>query len=193
VITRRSIPLGRWASAAVVLLLVLGGCSSSSASQAPGGANPTPPPTTGAGAPSDAGVPSAGAPTDAGTAGSGSGNTCSLLTIAEVSAATGLHFDVANPSTDDNYYNCDYLSNDGSARATVFVARSAATSGYWATVKVNKGQPVSGVGDEAFWSTDSFLPGLYFLKGGVLAYISGSADGPQDSIIALGKLLAGRM
>lgn len=57
----------------------------------------------------------------------------------------------------------------------------------------NAGEAVSGVGDEAFWSTDSFQPGLYFLKGGLVAYIPGSQTGPEDSIIQLGKLLASRM
>jgi hypothetical protein len=176
--TGRSISLGRLAPA-VVLMLVLGGCGGSAASQAPGGA--TQPPAPGVGGPTTA------------PAGPGIADACTLLTTAEVSAAGGSTFTVATPSSDANYLNCAYTSADASSKLSTFVARSAATSGYWATVKVNKGSAVSGVGDEAFWSTDSFMPGLYFLKGGVLAYISGSSDGPDDLIIGLGKLMAGRM
>jgi hypothetical protein len=60
------------------------------------------------------------------------------------------------------------------------------------TMKINDGEPVTGVGDEAWWSTDQFQPGLYFMKSGTLAFISGSQYGPQAPIIELGKLFATR-
>ena len=58
---------------------------------------------------------------------------------------------------------------------------------------INDGEAVSGVGDAAYWSTDSFAPGLYFLKNGRLGFISGSQTGPEAPIVALGVLLANRM
>lgn len=172
---------------AVVLLLILVGCGGGSpASQAPGAATPTQPQATAAG------VPTA-APTNAATAGTGSVDACALLTPEEVSAAHGSPLDVAVPSADDLYAYCTYQAGGGD-KVNVFISKSVeAASSAFATVKVNKGEAVSGVGDEAFWSTDSFAPGLYFMKGSVLAYISGSSYGPEDPIIQLGKLLASRM
>lgn len=177
---------------AVVLLLVLVGCGGGSpASQAPGAATPTQPQATAAGVPT-AGVPTA-APTNAATAGTGSVDACALLTPEEVSAAHGSVLDVAVPSADDLYAYCTYQAGGGD-KVDVFISKSVeAASSAFATVKVNKGEAVSGVGDEAFWSTDSFAPGLYFMKGSVLAYISGSSYGPEDPIIQLGKLLASRI
>ena len=115
---------------------------------------------------------------------------CSLLTVAEVAAASGLALTTAKPDSDDLYSYCKYT---GEGTVNTFVTKSAAAASYFGTVKINKGVAVPGVGDEAFWSEDSFQPGLYFLKGGVLAYISGSVFGPEDPIVALGKLMASRM
>jgi hypothetical protein len=182
--TKRS--LGR-ETLAVVLLLVLVGCGGS-ASQAPAAATPAPaqPQATAAGVPT-------GTPTNAATAGSGSVDACAFLTPKEVSAAFGSPLDVGVPSSDELYAYCTYQSAGG-GKVDVYVSKSAeAASSAFATVTVNKGEAVSGVGDEAFWSTDSSMAGLFFLKGGVLAHISGSSDGPEDPIIQLGKLLASRM
>jgi hypothetical protein len=181
--TRRSLPRE---TLAVVLLLILVGCGGTSpASQAPAAAPPIQPQATAAGAPTVA-------PTNVATAGSGNVDACKLLTVAEVAAAYGQTVDQAVPSADDLYAYCTYQGAGG--KVNVYVSKSVqAASSAFGTVKVNAGQAVSGVGDEAFWSTDSTMAGLYFLKGGVLAHISGSSSGPEDPIIQLGKLLASRM
>ena len=135
-------------------------------------------------------------PTAAGTPGatspSSSVNACALLTVAEVAAAVpDAEITTATPTGDINYAYCKY---SGYSNVMTFVTVDAtAAASYWGTIKVNAGQPVAGVGDEGWWSTDSFQPGLYFMKGGVLAFISGSQFGPEQNIIDLGKLLASRM
>jgi hypothetical protein len=100
-------------------------------------------------------------------------------------------------TADDLYAYCTYPAADGRDKAMIFVTRSSTAAAYFQTVKVNTGHAVSGVGDEAYWGTGSFLPGLYFLKGGVMAYVSSdssSSQGPSEaSLTELGKLLASRM
>jgi hypothetical protein len=166
---------------AVVLMLILVGCSSGSGTPAA--------PTTQPGA-TPAGVPTL-APTSAATAATADVDACKFLTPAEVSAAYGQTVKAGEPSADDLYAYCTYKSNND--KVTLFVTRSSDAAAYFQTVKINKGQAVSGVGDEAYWGTDSFLPGLYFLKGGTMAYLSGPQTGPEDPIVQLGKLLASRM
>jgi hypothetical protein len=113
------------------------------------------------------------------------------LTAAEVSAAYGGTLDTAEPSEDPLYSYCTY-SGEGEVRTYVTKDAATATS-MFGTMKINAGEAVSGVGDEAYWSTDSFAPGLYFMKGGLLAYISGAQTGPEEPILELGRLLASRM
>jgi hypothetical protein len=169
-----------------VFLLILGGC---------GGGTPATngiPAATPTQAQATTGVPAV-VPTNAPTTGSSSVDACSLLTVAEVAAAAGEPLDLATPGSDSLYSYCTYTGS-GSDDVRTWVIRDAATSSsVLATMKINNGEPVSGVGDEAWWSTDSFQPGLYILKGGLLAYVSGSVFGPEDSIIQLGKLLVSRM
>ena len=128
------------------------------------------------------------------TAGSGSIDACALLALKEVSAAGDYELDLALPQADDKFAYCQYSFKRGHI-VNVFVSKSVeAATAYFSTVKAGKGKVVSGVGDQAYWSTDySFYTGLYFLKGGVLAHISGSPLGPEERIITLGKLLAGRI
>jgi hypothetical protein len=109
-----------------------------------------------------------------------------------VGTAYGVSHPFPKPSSDDLYAYCTYTA-PGSPEVRIFITKSGDSASYFNTAKANAGQAVSGVGDEAYWSTDSFLPGLYFLKGGKMAYLSGPSSGPQDSIVQLGKLLASRM
>jgi uncharacterized protein DUF3558 len=169
--------------AAVALVLLLVGCSGGTA--APPAATPTPAATTAAGAPTTA-------PSSAATAGSTTVDACDFFTPDEVGVAYGVSRPFPKPSSDDLYAYCTYTA-PGAPDIRIFVTKSGNAASYFNTAKANSGQAVSGVGDEAYWSTDSFLPGLYFLKGGVMAYLSGPATGPQDSIVQLGKLLASRM
>ena len=179
---------GRRGAAAAALTLVLLGCGGGT------GAPATVTPTQGGATP--AGVPTSAA-TSAATAATADVDSCKLLTPAEVSAAYGYAVGAGVPSADELYAYCNYPSADGREKAMIFVTRSSAAAGYFQTVKVNDGHAVSGVGDEAFWSTSSFLPGLYFMKGGTMAYISSSRSGSgplsEDALIPLGKLLASRM
>jgi hypothetical protein len=113
--------------------------------------------------------------------------------VAEVAAASGFELTTATPSSADDYVYCKY-SGTGSDDVTTWVLNNpTSAASVFGTMKLNAGQAVAGVGDEAWWSTDSFQPGLYFLKGGLGAFVSGSQDGPDDKIIGLGKLLASRM
>ena len=183
-------------SGAVVILLVLVACGGGAATtQGPAGTTPTQPQATAAGAPTNAptnAVVPTNAATNAPTAGSSSAEACSLLTVEEVAAAFGETLDTAEPSADDLYSNCKYSGDGG--EVTTFVGKSPEASlSYFNTMKINDGEAVSGVGDEAYWSTDSFMPGLYFMKGGHLFYISGSVFGPEAPIVALGVLLASRI
>lgn len=179
--TRRSLHRG---TPAVVLMLILVGCGGGTA--APAAATPTQPQATAAG------VPTVG-PTSAATAGSASVEACDFLTPDEVSTIVGMSRPLPVPSSDANYAYCKY-STPGAPELMIFVTKSAENAAnQFNTAKLNGGEAVSGVGDQAFWSTDSFLPGLYFMKGGTMAYISGSSSGPQAPIIQLGKLLASRM
>jgi hypothetical protein len=177
---------------AVALLLILAACGGGApAATSPAVATPTQAQPTGAGVPTDA--PSAAmtdAPTNAPTSGSTGAAACSLLTAEEVSAAYGETLE-AVPSEDELYSYCTY-GDDREVRT--FVTKNAATATtMFDTMKVNDGEAVPGVGDEAWWSTDSFQPGLYVMKGGLLAHISGSQTGPEDSIIQLGTLMVSRM
>jgi len=177
---------------ASAMVLVLAGC---------GGSTPaaTGQPTGTSGVPTavvtqPAAVVATSPVTNGPTAGSSNVEACSLLTVAEVAATSDYALDLATPDSDDLYSYCKYTAPRGGGEVSTFVTKSAATaSSYFATIKINTGQAVTGVGDDAFWSTDSFQPGLYFLKGGLLAYISGAQSGPEDSIINLGKLMASRM
>ncbi len=159
----------------------------------------------GGGAPAPTG-PASGAPTVAPTVAPTAGVTsaptgvtsnveaCSLLTTAEVAAASGMELNAATPDSDSLYTYCKYSGGSSSDEVRTFVSKDAATAAsVFATMKINAGQAVTGVGDEAYWSTDSFQPGLYFLKGGQLGFISGSSFGPDDLIVQLGILMASRM
>jgi hypothetical protein len=171
---------------AVLPLLILVACGGGApASTGPAAATPTQAQATSTGVPTVA-------PTNAPPSGSSNVEACSLLTPAEVAAAYGGALDLATPTSDELYSYCSYSGDGGEVR--IFVTKSAETaSAVFGTMKINDGEAVSGVGDEAFWSTDSFQPGLYFLKGGLLVFIEGSQSGPEDSIVELGKLLASRM
>jgi hypothetical protein len=183
--TRSSLKRG---TSAVVLMLTLVACGG--AAQAPASATPSQPPASAAGVPTVA--PSAAA-SAAATGRAVLADACGYLIPDEVAAAVGMGNPLPVPSADDLYTYCTY-SAPGAPELKIFVTKSAETaSTAFNTAKANDGEAVSGVGDEAYWSTDSFLPGLYFLKDGVLAYISGPASGPDDRIIELGKLLAERI
>lgn len=162
-------------------VLILAGCSAG-----------TPAPTTGpTGAPTVA--PTAGV-TNAPTTVTSNLEACSLLTPAEVSAASPDYpLDTATPDSDSLYSYCKYTGSSGGQVRTWVLTDAASVASVFGTMKVNAGEAVSGVGDEAWWSNDSFQPGLYFLKGGVLGFISGAQTGPEDSIVALGVLMASRM
>jgi len=173
---------------AVVLMLILVACGG--ATQAPVAATPNPTQATATGAATLA--PSA-APSAAATGGAVLADACGYLIPDEVAAAVGISNPLPAPSADDLYTYCTYAA-PGAPELKIFVSKSPETAAAgFSTAKANDGEAVSGVGDEAYWSTDSFLPGLYFLKDGVLGYISGSASGPDDRIIELGKLLAERI
>lgn len=175
-------------TSAVGLMLILAACGG--ATQAPAGATPNPTQATATGPASLA--PSA-APSAAATGGAVLADACGYLIPDEVAAAVGISNPLPAPSADEFYTYCTY-SAPGAPELKIFVTKSTETaSTVFNTMKVNDGEAVTGVGDEAYWSTDSFQPGLYFLKNGVLAYISGSASGPDDRIVELGKLLAERI
>jgi hypothetical protein len=185
--TRRSLERG---TLAVVLLLIVVGCGGGSpASQAPAAATTTPPQPQATAAE----VPTV-APINSAPAGSGDVGTCALLTLAEVSAAFGSPLDIAGPTSTDQWAICVYYQSNGEDDVNVMVSTSAeAAASYFTTMKGLANEAVAGVGDQALWSTDPYAPGLYFLKGSVMAFISGSSSGPEDPIIQLGKLLASRM
>ena len=169
------------------VLLILVACSSGAPATTtkPAGPTPTQGQATATGAATAATTP---APTTGGTA----VDVCSLLTVTEVAAAAEMTLDTATPSSDELYSYCEYTG--GNDRVRTFVTKSASTaSTIFGTMKINEGEPVTGVGDEAFWSTDSFQPGLYFMKGGQLAYISGPQSGVDSAIVVLGTLMASRM
>ena len=179
-------------TSAVVLMLILAACGG--VTQAPAGATPNPTQATATGpaslAPSAA---SSAAPSAAATGGAVLADACGYLIPDEVAAAVGISNPLPAPSADEFYTYCTY-SAPGAPELKIFVTKAAeAASVAFNTAKVNDGEAVTGVGDEAYWSTDSFRPGLYFLQNGVLAYISGSASGPDDRIVELGKLLAERI
>jgi hypothetical protein len=153
-------------------------------------ATPTQPQATSTGVPTVA--PTVAATVGA-TTGSSGADMCSLLTVAEVAAASGETLDTATPNSDSLYSYCTYSGNGSENVRTWLLTDPAAVTSVFGTMKINAGSPVAGVGDEAWWSTDDFQPGLYILTGGKLAYISGSVDGPQDPIIALGKVLVTRL
>lgn len=173
-----------------VLLLFLAACGGAAApTDTPGG--PTNPPGQPTPAPTSTQAP---APTGAPVA----IDMCSLLTVEEVSSAyaatedhTGETLEGAEPTSAESYSYCVYGSD---REVTTWInSDPAAAASIFNTMKINDGEAVSGVGDEAYWSTDSFQPGLYFMKGGRGAFISGSEYGPEDPIIQLGVLLASRM
>ena len=170
-------------AALVVVLLIFISCAGGAGPTAtPGG--PTDPP--GQPTPGPTSTP-AGQPTGAPVA----VDACTLLTVAEVSTAYGETLEGAVSSSAESYAYCAYGADD---EVRTFVNTDpAAASSVFGTMKINDGEAVSGVGDEAYWSTDSFQPGLYFMKGGVLAFISGPQTGPEPEYITLGQLMASRM
>lgn len=169
-----------------ILLLSLVACGGgTAATQAPQGGGSANPQTTAG--PAATPNPAATTLTPA-TGGSQTADACKLATVAEVSAAYGFTVASTTPSSDTVYAYCDYASADGQ-KATIFISITAAGPQYMDTVKVNEGVPVSGVGDDAFWSTGS-MPGIYFTKGGVLVHASA---GPEDAVVKLAKAIAGRM
>ena len=116
---------------------------------------------------------------------------CTLLTVEEVSAAWGDTLEGALSTTAAPYSYCAYGPN-AEVRTWVLTDATAATS-VFGTMKINDGEPITGVGDEDYWSTDSFQPGLYFMKRGIGGFISGSQSGPEDAIVQLGALMASRI
>ena len=176
-------------AAAVPLLLILVACGGGPAATAgPVGSTPTQPQGTAASVPTS--VPTS-APMDPTQGPSSVSDVCSLLSAAEVSAAYGETLDTAVPSEDPLYAYCTY-GGDGEVRTYVTKGADTATT-MFNTMKVNAGEGVAGIGDEAWWSTDGFAPGLYIMKSGVLAYISGPQTGPEDAFVELGELLASRL
>jgi hypothetical protein len=117
---------------------------------------------------------------------------CTLLTPAEVAAASGQTLDTATKDSDPIYSYCMYTGSGGKMR-TFVTQDAAAIPTVYGTMKINKGEAVSGVGEDAFWSEDGFQPGIYFMKNGALAYISGAQTGPEPKIVELAKLMASRM
>lgn len=176
-----------------ILLLSLVACGGGAgATQAPqGGGSAKPQTTVGPAATPNAAATTTPTPT---TGGGQTVDACKLATAAEVSAAYGFTVVSATPSSDDNYASCEYTSADGSdgQKARTFISISAMGAQYMGTVKINEGEPVSGVGDDAWWST-GFAPGIYFMKGGVLVYASGSSSGPEPLVVSLAKMMAGRI
>jgi hypothetical protein len=176
---------------AVLPLLILVACGGGApATTGPAAATPTQAHATAASSTSSG--PTAAA-TIASTPATGNVDACSLLTVAEVAAASGETLDTATPSTVETYSYCKYTGKGSEDVRTWVLTDPTAVTSVFGTMKINAGSAVAGVGDEAWWSTDSFQPGLYIMKGGRLAYISGSVFGPDDSIIQLGKLLVSRM
>ena len=175
-------------SAAAILLLIVAACGGgAAATQRPAGAT-TPAQPTAAGVPTSAPLPTTAAATTGAVSGA---DACSLLTVDEVSAAYGDTLDTAKPTSDDQYSYCDYGAD---REVRIYVAKApGASQQVFDTMTINDGEAVSGVGDAAYWSTDSFAPGLYFLKNGGLAIHFGLSDGPEAPIVALGVLLANRM
>jgi hypothetical protein len=187
--TKRSAGLG------VVLAFALVACGGAAAPTAPRGSTVSPAPTRAASAAGSATATAAAptvAPATAPNPVTGTLEACALLTPAEVTAAYGDTLDTATKSSDTIYSYCQY-TGDGGQLKTWVTQDPAAIPSVFGTMKINKGEAVSGVGDEAFWSEDSYAPGLYFLKGSALAYIEGSVFAPDSKIVDLGKLMATRM
>jgi hypothetical protein len=180
---RRSLTRG---TPAVVLMLILVGCGGGT--QAPAGASPSQPQASAAGVPTSA--PSVAATTGPGPVVLAA---CDYFNSDDVATTVGMSHPIPMPSEDELYSYCTY-SAPGAPELKIFVTKTTETATTaFNTAKANKGEAVSGVGDEAYWSTDSFLPGLYLMKSGLLGYISGSSSGPEDRIIELGKLFAERI
>src|SRR6187401_3245971 len=104
--------------------------------------------------------------TSTATTGSGTVDACSLLTTTEVAAATGEALDTATPSSDSLYAYCNYTGSGSQDVRTFVLTDTGTAASVFGTMKVNDGEGVTGVGDEAWWSTDSFQPGLYIMKNG---------------------------
>jgi hypothetical protein len=171
------------AAIAIALPLILLACGGGAAPTHTAAGVPTQPPTA-TGAPT--GTPATG-PTNAPVG----VDVCSLLSVGEASTAFGETLTGAVASTVETYSYCDYGAD---REIRTWINSDATTSSmYFATMKINDGEAVTGVGDEAWWSTDGFQPGLYFMKGGRLAYISGPQTGPEPAYITMGQLLASRM
>lgn len=171
---------------APLLLITVAACGGG------GAATPTPGQSAAASAsPAPSTAPSAAA-TPAPTGATSNVDACTLLSVAEVAAAVpDAEVTTATPSSDIYYAYCAY---EGYSKVTTYVSTNASVAAsVFATMKINSGEAVTGVGDDAWWSTDSFLPGLYFMKGSVLAFISGAQTGPEQNIIDLGTLLASRI
>jgi hypothetical protein len=173
------------------LALVLAACAAG-ASPAPGG-------TAGPGDTARPGgttaPPAASVGTPGGTA-APAGDGCRYATVAEVGTAYGFTATKANPTppADDNYVYCQYESADGRTVILTYVSRTQAALMIYDGYKQSQDEPVSGVGDEAFWADDV----LYIKKGGVFAGIQ-ARSGTQGTVdvheagVALGKVIAGRL
>jgi hypothetical protein len=121
---------------------------------------------------------------------------CALLSLQEVTLAHGKPLTWALPAADASYVYCAYgtgrKTKEGELRT--FVTANPATARFvFDSVKAGAGEAVPGVGDNAFWSSDPARPGLYLMKRGSLAYISGAAGKPHAETVELGKLLASRL
>jgi hypothetical protein len=166
------------AMVAPLFLIILAACGGG------GGATPTP----GQSVSPTASTTATPAPTGA----TSTVDACTLLTVAEVAAAVpDAEIATATSSSDIYYAYCTY-SGYSEVKMWVTIDATVADS-IFSTIKINAGVAVTGVGDDAFWSTDSFQPGLYFMKGSVVGYISGAQTGPEQNIIDLGVLLASRI
>lgn len=191
---RFSFETKRGAGFGAVLLLTLVACGGGAAAPttAPRASTvaPTQPPAASAAASVNATIV---VPTTLANPGSATIEACALLTPAEVGAASELTLDTATKGFDQIYSYCTYSGENDDEVKTYVTQNAAAITTAFGTVKINKGEAVTGVGDDAFWSNDGFAPGLYFTKGGALAYIEGSTTGPDSPIVELGKLMATRM
>lgn len=188
---------------ALATTMVVAACGGSTpATQGPGGGSAGPGPTSGSGQQSSAPVTAAPVtaapqPTPGGnTGGAFTGDPCSLLTAAEIEAATGVANVVGQSTPMENFVGaCNWTTSDNNLGATITVSATPDTDAVWQTYLGTAGiESIPGVGDGALY----YFGAVLVRKGGTIVTV---AAGPltadeatkKAASIELAKAIAGRL